>query len=457
LLLKHGSLQQLSSGSLSRPRLRKLYLFNDVLLYGKDSAAGFVILASVPALLLVVHEVIVEGSGTAFVIGTSSSNTGITAATTASSSRSDRHLVAPIGHLHTQGYFHKYVAFFSFDAQETRDWIAAIRACVRDAEWEKEEDIREQQQQQYTMISHDVSLPPPPPAHASSISISIPTLSSSDRIAAMVRGCQMFKFGFSRGNLEQRLVQLSSDHSELTWGEKRRSRVLMMDVRGVRYGAGSLAFFTAASKQLFNFDWLCFSVVTRTRTIDLCAKNFHEVVNFVMGMQALLQQQPPAAAADATLYITCDHLEARLREMLGERKPAAASASASASSSPSSRTKRRSASNSSEVRAFALRLLQPPPPPPPTTTTSLHPDVIQVSSPLFRRKSFAEPSSPAADVPANPSALEGATLLLLLLLLLRMFPQRHPHLYYHHQEQLLRQHHLRPLLTRLSSGDLFRL
>ncbi len=104
----------------------------------------------------------------------------------------------------------------------------------------------------------------------------------------MVRGSQMFKFGFSRGKLEQRLVQLSGDRSELIWGPKRRSRVLLEEVQGVRYGAGSLAFFTAASKQLFNFDWLCFSIITRNRSIDLCAKNFHEVVNFIMGMQVLL-------------------------------------------------------------------------------------------------------------------------------------------------------------------------
>jgi hypothetical protein len=162
----------------------------------------------------------------------------------------------------------------------------------------------------------------------------------------------MFKFGFSRGNLEQRLVQLSSDHSELVWGEKRRSRVMMTDVRGVRYGAGSLAFFTAASKQLFNFDWLCFSVVTRDRTIDLCAKNFHEVVNFVMGMQALLQRQPPAAAADASLYITRENLESRLREMLGESKPEAAAIPATISKSM-----HRISSNSSEVRAISLLLL----------------------------------------------------------------------------------------------------
>lgn len=220
------------------------------------------------------------------------------------------------------------------------DWISSIRSCVREAEWNRDEDLREQAQAQLSMIQHDVPPQPLAPTRVVPISIAIPQLSDNDRIAAMVRGSQMFKFGYSRGSLEQRLVQLSGDRSELIWGAKRRSRVLLEEVKGVRYGAGSLAFFTAASKQLFNFDWLCFSIITSMRSIDLCAKNFHEVVNFVMGMQvcalfyeaflsishvmlqqALLRQQPQSAAADASMSISCAQLEERLREMLGERKP----------------------------------------------------------------------------------------------------------------------------------------
>jgi hypothetical protein len=148
--------------------MRRLFLFNDMLVYGKDTgafairvifapvncspsscifvsytphqsllnfsaqyivvtfcipssststAAGFIIKATIPSLLLIVHEVIVEGSGTAFVISVSSSST---VAVPASCQACDRHLYVPIGHVHTQGYFHKYVAFSSFDAAETR-------------------------------------------------------------------------------------------------------------------------------------------------------------------------------------------------------------------------------------------------------------------------------------------------------------------------------------------------
>ena len=165
------------------------------------------------------------------------------------------------------------------------DWISSIRSCVREAEWNRDEDLREQAQSQLSMIQHDMPSQQLAPPRVVPISIPIPQLSDNDRIAAMVRGSQMFKFGYSRGSLEQRLVQLSGDRSELIWGAKRRSRVMLEDVKGVRYGAGSLAFFTAASKQLFNFDWLCFSIITSIRSIDLCAKNFHEVVNFIMGMQ----------------------------------------------------------------------------------------------------------------------------------------------------------------------------
>jgi hypothetical protein len=78
------------------------------------AAAGFVMKASIPSLLLVVHEVIVEGSGTAFVISVSGDSTG------GGSGGSDLHLFAPVGNVYTQGYFHKYVAFASFDAEETR-------------------------------------------------------------------------------------------------------------------------------------------------------------------------------------------------------------------------------------------------------------------------------------------------------------------------------------------------
>jgi hypothetical protein len=65
----------------------------------------------------------------------------------------------------------------------------------------------------------------------------------------------------------------------------------------------------------------------------------------VIALQALLQQQPPAAAADATLSITAVQLEERLREMLGERK-----SSSSSSSSPPTE-----ASSSAEARRFSSR------------------------------------------------------------------------------------------------------
>jgi hypothetical protein len=77
---------------------------------------GFVIKATIPSLLLVVHEVLIEGSSTAFVISVSSNTT--TGNTTPDSA--EGYLNAPIGHVYTQGYFHKYVAFSSFDAAETR-------------------------------------------------------------------------------------------------------------------------------------------------------------------------------------------------------------------------------------------------------------------------------------------------------------------------------------------------
>jgi hypothetical protein len=109
-------LQQLSSGRFTRPRIRRLYLFNDLLLYGKDTSAGFVIKASVPSWLLLVHEVIVEGGGTAFVLSVSSSSSS----NLANINSSNIHLHAPVGSVYTQGYFHKYVAFSSFDAAETR-------------------------------------------------------------------------------------------------------------------------------------------------------------------------------------------------------------------------------------------------------------------------------------------------------------------------------------------------
>ncbi len=85
-----------------------------VLIFILIAAAGFVMKASIPSLLLVVHEVIVEGSGTAFVISVSGDSTG------GRGGGSDLHLFAPVGNVYTQGYFHKYVAFASFDAEETR-------------------------------------------------------------------------------------------------------------------------------------------------------------------------------------------------------------------------------------------------------------------------------------------------------------------------------------------------
>ncbi len=175
------------------------------------------------------HEVIVEGSGTAFVISVSSA----VAAASPSSQACDRHLFVPIGHIHTQGYFHKYVAFSSFDAAETRwvvvvaavvnvavvvfvivvlvvamvllliiislspltmphrDWITTIRSCVRDAEWDRDEEARDQAKMQLQMIDHDESGKLFPLPRVSSIAVSIPPLSGSDRIAAMVRGCHM--------------------------------------------------------------------------------------------------------------------------------------------------------------------------------------------------------------------------------------------------------------------------
>lgn len=166
------------------------------------------------------HEVIVEGSGTAFVISVSST----AAVASPSIQASDRHLFVPIGHIHTQGYFHKYVAFSSFDAAETRwvvvvaavvtvvvvmmvllliimplaphtmprrDWITTIRSCVREAEWDRDEEARDQVKMQSQMIDHDESGKLFPLPRVSSIAVSIPPLSGSDRIAAMVRGCHM--------------------------------------------------------------------------------------------------------------------------------------------------------------------------------------------------------------------------------------------------------------------------
>ena len=99
------------------------------------------------------------------------------------------------------------------------DWISSIRSCVREAEWNRDEDLREQAQSQLSMIQHDMPSQQLAPPRVVPISIPIPQLSDNDRIAAMVRGSQMFKFGYSRGSLEQRLVQLSGDRSELIWRE----------------------------------------------------------------------------------------------------------------------------------------------------------------------------------------------------------------------------------------------
>jgi len=73
-----------------------------------------------------------------------------------------------------------------------RDWITTIRSCVRNAEWDREEDARERVRQQLQMIEHDVGVQAPVHVRMSPIAVSIPPLSGSDRIAAMVRGCQMY-------------------------------------------------------------------------------------------------------------------------------------------------------------------------------------------------------------------------------------------------------------------------
>jgi hypothetical protein len=110
-----------------------------------------------------------------------------------------------------------------------------------------------------------------------------------------------------------------------------------------------------------------------------------DTINYNLFLQALLQQQPSLAAADASLSITPAQLEERLREMLGERNPsaspsssssaAAAAASASSvdalSSSEARRsTNRRSRANSSDVspQRFPAHL-------------SFHPFILQFSAP----------------------------------------------------------------------------
>ena len=63
---------------------------------------------------------LIEGGSTAFVIGVSGHTTGNTSPSSTVQSSSERYLKVPIGHVYTQGYFHKYVAFSSFDVAETR-------------------------------------------------------------------------------------------------------------------------------------------------------------------------------------------------------------------------------------------------------------------------------------------------------------------------------------------------
>jgi hypothetical protein len=84
---------------------------------------------------------------------------------------------------------------FTCHNTDLRDWIATIRCCVRDAEYDHQDEIQhqqqEQQEQQGMSKSGDV-FPLHLPAAAPPLNINIPQLSSSDRIAAMVRGSSMY-------------------------------------------------------------------------------------------------------------------------------------------------------------------------------------------------------------------------------------------------------------------------
>ncbi len=114
----------------------------------------------------------------------------------------------------------------------------------------------------------------------------------------------------------------------------------------------------------------------------------------MMLRQALLQQQPQAAAADASLNMTCAQLEERLREMLGERKLPQSSSPSSSSPVEPRRSSRRSISANVEVStqrccqcmggiisnmqwcSYQCLLYKRP------RVTSL----VQLSSPMFRTK-----------------------------------------------------------------------
>eukprot|EP00741_Cyanophora_paradoxa_P021714 tig00000241_g20959.t1 len=124
----------------------------------------------------------------------------------------------------------------------------------------------------------------------------------AERLAALRQGAELIKHDFKAGGARKpRWLQLSGDGLSLGWGDakarKTKSSIALKDVVGVCFGPRSDVF-TRRSK-IEDEPWLCFSVVTPQRTLDLSAWDERTLATWVVGLAAAVRQARERSGAAA--------------------------------------------------------------------------------------------------------------------------------------------------------------
>eukprot|EP00743_Colponemidia_sp_Colp-15_P012971 GILK01014925.1.p1 GENE.GILK01014925.1~~GILK01014925.1.p1 ORF type:complete len:355 (+),score=87.53 GILK01014925.1:113-1066(+) len=141
------------------------------------------------------------------------------------------------------------------------------------------------------------------------------------KLNVLREGAFFTKFNFKDGKKNKLLFQLTDDRT-LRWALSLKDlassshKINLHEAIGINYGTGSNTF--AKNKKFSEYEWLCFSIVLPSRTLDLSCIDENQLVTWILGLQALMPNINSYIWTRRTLILTRARL--KLQFMCVSRK-----------------------------------------------------------------------------------------------------------------------------------------
>jgi len=173
------------------------------------------------------------------------------------------------------------------DAQQFA--FALVDAKGKGYTWVGESDA--EKKEWYEAISKAIqgSKPVRPSVDASALLAEVASKTMPQRLEAVRAGATLMKYNQRDGKSAPRWVKIWGE--KICWGDVRtkecKSQQLLPEATAILHGAASASFFKQQGAKK-DQDWLCFSVVFKSRTLDFAATNVQSLLDWYLALSHLV-------------------------------------------------------------------------------------------------------------------------------------------------------------------------